>query len=346
MRLIGCTTLSLLAIVSLALLTQGNCHAETPPTSAETEQPAVFLDNWRLVDQFHLVTGASLLGFSERLDRFFSRADQDDYMLNNSHMQAQVGTQVDSDGKVVILQRVLARIDLPRTQQRLSVYFDEVSEDQDQLSSTLSRRTEANLRFGLTTGLRYVIARSPWYLLQYKIGARLLPEWRRFSTLSGHLHIPLGKFLLQPSQHLFWRDPDGYGETTRIDLDFPITDDALLRWRAEGTISERTAGLDYRMGLYFIRQLAEKKGYDIVLEGRGISEPDVTMVEYLTGFVWRQRIHGDWLFIELGSNLLMRKERDFSPVPALVLMFEGNFGGGTKPAGTPTNPPKNGNGPG
>ena len=314
-----------------------------PPTPSSTSEPTPISapaegeGDSRLQaigDRLHLETTERLVALSERLDSFFPNPDNRRFDYRRTRLQAQLGLQVDSNGDVVVLQRLNGRIVLPRMEERLSLFFSGAAEDLDRSDEEATNPffiptiADTRFRFGFNTALRFVFTESDYYLVQNQLGVRLLPTWDPYDELSGQLRIPLGKnFLWQPGQILFWRESSGFGETTRYDLDYALGHGALVRLHQEGTRSQESNGYEHRHSLAYLQQLSEERGYAVVLEARGETSPIQRMTQYIVVFTWKELIYKDWLYAETGSNLRFAHEESFEPVPALFFSLIADFDG-------------------
>ena len=285
-----------------------------------------------LGDRLHLETTERLVDLSEKLDSYFPNPDNRRFDYRRTRLQAQLGLEVDSNGDVVILQRLNGRVVLPRLEERFSLFFSGAAEDfnrpGDEESDPFFIPTieDTRFRFGFNTALRFVFTDSDYYLVQNQLGVRLLPTWDPYDELSGHLRIPLSQnFLWQPGQILFWRESSGFGETTRYDLDYAFKPGTIVRLHQEGTLSQESHGFEHLHSLAFFHQLSAERGYAVVLEARGETSPIQRITQYLVVFTWKQLIYKDWLYAETGSKLRFAHEDSFDPVPALFFSLIADF---------------------
>lgn len=321
------------ALALCLLLCAFTAFADDPQTvENDTPDPGTQVKSW--TDQFHLETTEALVDLSEYLDSFFPNPDNQRFDYRRSRLQAQLGLQVDTNGDVALLQRLYGRVVLPRAEEQLSLYFSGTSEapetDQDAPRDEpflLLRVADTRLRFGLNTGARFVFLKSDYYLAQYQIGIRFLPDWDPYHELNGRLRLPFGKFLFQPGQTLFWRQQDGYGETTAFDLDYAFGHGRLLRLHGEGTLSEESNGYEHRYSLTFLHQLTKTRGYAVFVKAEGETSPVQRMTKYITGITWKTLVYRDWLYVDTGVNVLFAEDVDFEPVPALLFSLVGDFNG-------------------
>lgn len=333
MRLPSVNGLTLLPFLLFLAVVPPVCGEEVAPLSAESmsEEGDIFLPPW--VDRYQLATVSTLMKLSENLDSFFPNPDNTRFDYNKTRLLVRFGLQQNTQGSTTLLQRVSARIALPRLEERLSLFFseDDYSADDskkvDEMAVFVPSNIETDAHLGVTTGVSVVFAKSEFYKIQNRLGVRLYPEWRPFDEFGGFLNIPLGRFLLKPGQILFWRDLDGFGETTLVDLDRPLGGNLLLRLHSQGTVSEITSGLEYREALHFFHQISAKKGYSLILEASGATKPQNRFNAYLAGISWKQRIHKEWLFIETGVSVEFQRDDSFRPLPAIFFALVVDFNG-------------------
>jgi hypothetical protein len=323
-----------LLIFSFLLLATFAAAAEVlPVTPAATEPPGLFEE---IGERFYLETTDHLVSLSEDLDSFFPNPDHRRFDYHRTRLLVQAGLQVDSRGKLRVLQRVGGRIVLPRLEDRVSLYFSGASEDLNSRDNPdpaasdfifLPRVEDTHLRFGFNTALRLIFTENKYYLVQNQLGVRLLPTWDPYNEVSGQLRIPFDKFLWQPGQSLFWRQSTGFGETTRSDLDYALKKDSILRWHEEATTSQESNGFEHRHSLAFLHQLSKRRGYVVAMEARGETSPIQRMTQYVVGFTWKELIHKDWLYVETGINALFAHEEHFEPIPAIFFSLITDFNG-------------------
>jgi hypothetical protein len=331
----------------LLVLLAAPVSAEEPPASVPTAAEAGMIG--RVADRFHLETTERLVSLSEYLDSFFLNPDNRRFDYRRTRVLAQLGLQVDSNGDLLVLQRLSARIVLPRLEERVSLYFSGEGEDLDRTEEEKSTSPfylptieSTRVRFGFNTALRFVFTKSDIYLVQNQLGVRFRPSMDPYNELSGQLRIPLGrKFLWQPGQSLYWRESSGFGETTRYDLDYALKPGAIIRLHQEGTLSQETDGFEHLHSLSYLRQLEKERGYIFSLEARGETSPKKQMTQYLVVFAWKELVYKDWLYIETGSKLRFSEEDNFAPVPAVFFSLIADFSGkkGAQPPSRPREEP-------
>lgn len=271
-------------------------------------------------------TTATIFALSNRIDAFFVDRKVDE-TFNRTRLRLRLGEKYTEGGEYALVQAVRLNLDLPGSREKIGLFFDrERNEEESQTTGSIFNDGDEEVKFSLRAGLRYTIDKGPWHHLQFQLGTRYLPEIRPFSEFRGGLALPLGRWLFQPTQILFWRDEIGFGETTRLDFDYPLSERSRLRLRNEGTFSESSAGYEYLLTTSYAHQLSPRRGFELALQMSGRTRPDADVVNYGAICTWRQRIHEDWLFVELIPRIDFPEEKNFRATTAVSLIFEANFG--------------------
>lgn len=322
----------LFLLIFLLLTTLASAQEPVPAPPEEKAEDSLLQV---VTDRFYRETTENLVKLSENLDSFFPNPDNRRFDYRRTRLQAQLGLLADSNGDLLVLQRLSGRIVLPRMEKRLSLYFsgaidDNGEEEEDAVANPFYIPTieDTRFRFGFNTALRFVFTKSDLYLVQNQLGARLLPTWDPYDEFSGQLRIPLGRdFLWQPGQAFYWRESCGFGETTRYDLDYAFSAGVIVRLHQEGTLTQESSGYEHLHSLSYLHQINDRRGFTVVFQGQGVTAPVQRMTQYLAVFTWKQLIYQDWLYVETGSRLLFDQEDSFEPLPAIFFNLIVDFNG-------------------
>jgi len=101
------------------------------------------------------------------------------------------------------------------------------------------------------------------------------------------------------TQSVFWEKDDGFGTTSRADLEWLPDSLTLLRLTGRGTVSEASDGIDWRTGLIGFRQLNRRTAIRSELGAFGRTDPGPEAEEWFINFRFRRSFLRDWLFYEL-----------------------------------------------
>lgn len=194
--------------------------------------------------------------------------------------------------------RIRANILLPRVSDRLRLL---VSRDEDvsgelRDSPALDERTDRT-----RLGLRFIAserARSQIDLDgSIRVGSGgLNPELR---TRYRYVHGLGDRSLARATQAAFWQRDDGFGTTSRLDLEWLPDRDRLLRWTGQGTVSEGSDGVDWRTSVVAFRQLDSRSALRTELGSFGYTQPSFEVEEYFAAVRYRRQFLRRWLYYEL-----------------------------------------------
>jgi hypothetical protein len=141
-------------------------------------------------------------------------------------------------------------------------------------------------RFGLNAGVRLDWPLDPYVQGFYRY------QW-----------VLTDRTMARLRQTLFWKNSEGLGETTRMDVDFVPGNRFLLRWWGRGTFSQSTDGYDWRTALILFHDLGGSNALAYQADMRGATQAEVPLREYGFKVVLRHRTDRPWLFVELHTGV-------------------------------------------
>lgn len=146
--------------------------------------------------------------------------------------------------------------------------------------------------FSINPGIR-LRSVKPYIKLRYKYWTLLNPDlYARFT------------------QTVFWRRRDGFGTTSWMELDHPLSRSNLLRWGVGGTFSESSEGVDWSTDLSLFRYITNKKALRFRVGLSGATRPDVLVKRYHTSVLYRRNIYRPWLFLEVEPEWNFLKDEE------------------------------------
>lgn len=304
---------------------------EIPPPATEAPVPSPPPPSF--ASNLQDAASAGLIDLSNSIDNFFIDPSVDE-TFNRTRLRLRGGVDYSKSGGLNFLPRLSLNFDLPNTRRRFNLFFTRDQADEEEKASTaLGLGREDEFKFNLKSGLRYIISQGPSHHLQWSIGSKLVPDVEPFTELRGNLIIPLGAtWLFQPTQFLFWREDEKFGETTRLDFDYPFNTNSRIRWRFEGTFSQTSDGYNTLIQTSYARQFKMQRGFQMALQTQSRTRPDRDVIVYQATADWRQLIYQDWLFFEAGTRLRFPEDNDYRADPAVSFVLEANFGNFSRPA--------------
>ncbi|HUF22197.1 MAG TPA: hypothetical protein VMP00_15765 [Burkholderiales bacterium] len=196
--------------------------------------------------------------------------------------------------------RFSARVPLPNLNERVSLLIERDDEDrtivgrtdaeQDVLTPPPSFRDE-------TTQLALGYLRRN---VNLRAGVRLsggaLDAFTRARYREEFLQTARTQWLF--SQSLFWRQQEGFGETTTLDFEAKPSVPSLIRWFNAATWSESTTGLSWVSGVTFYRNIGTGKAFLIEPSLQGQTDLPVDISSYGGRVAYRQTMGRSWLIGE------------------------------------------------
>jgi hypothetical protein len=145
--------------------------------------------------------------------------------------------------------------------------------------------------------------------LDASVGARF--GWPLEPYLKGSYRITqpvLERNLVRFDQTVFWREDDGPGTTTRLDLERLLTTSFLVRWSGAATFAQNTEGLRWLSTVTLYHSLGDGRALAYQAGASGETDAEVGTRDYGLRLIYRRRIHLDWLFLELRSGVTWPRE--------------------------------------
>lgn len=263
------------------------------------------------IDHAHQKLSSSLFMFSNTIDSFFGGQRADD-LPNGSRLRfywlanKEEGTALRGESAV------RANIVLVETQKKLKVSFKNKYEKESESKGNVKNSVEGQqsgpvvqnydpqdlLRWRLKfdSGIRLEIPPEPFARL------RLLKSW----------HI--GSYELRPSQEFFWYLTDGFGESTKLDLDRPINEDFLFRYENDATWTDKNDYFTFYSGPVLYQKISERRGLSYNAKVLGVSKPSWFVNDYRFEVSYRQLLFRQWFFAEITPYIRFPKENDWKKI--------------------------------
>lgn len=230
--------------------------------------------------------------------------------------------------------RFRVRLQLPQWDERISAFAGRVGQ-QDYISDTENEFDALPTRqFGdledesVLVGLGYSNPRRTGNDFDAGVGVRVdLPldpyaraRYELVRAFSEH-------YVLTARETIFWQNSEGFGTTTRVNLDRALSDRMLLRWSNVGKYTEETLGLEWYTQLTLFQSIGQRTGLAWQLQVEGATDNEVQLTRYSARLIMRRQLTADWLFLELrgGAGWPRRKlseEREISPEIGVALEMQ------------------------
>jgi hypothetical protein len=177
----------------------------------------------------------------------------------------------------------------------------------------------------VNTELRYEFLQSERTYLFTGAGVRLTLPVEYYARVRYQYNRPFRennyfRFALTP----FWKNEDGFGETTEFSLERRIHPRVLVGWANSGTFSEITPGLEWGTQLYLSSQLSARSAVSPSVGMSGGTRPHTVVSNYRVGVKYRRNDFRPWFFWELEPETTWPRDDRGSrkPVYAATLRVE------------------------
>lgn len=107
----------------------------------------------------------------------------------------------------------------------------------------------------------------------------------------------------------FWQNSEGFGFTSRFDIERVIDLKWLVRGTISGTISEESEGLRGYTAVTLMRGFANRRAIAAQIFSRGEMDKEVPLEDYGLKLAYRRSVSRDWLIMEIRTSVTWPKER-------------------------------------
>lgn len=230
--------------------------------------------------------------------------------------------------------RLRAHVVLPRLESRLQAVFgreepDTFVKDVPQDETPIPEAFLDVDREWLT-GLEYKPVRGDRHDVSFGGGVRVRSPLDPYVRMRYRYQaFPSDRWLFRSQLTPFWRNSEGFGVSSNLDVDRVVRPTLLLRHGARLSWSEESEGLEWRFGPTLYQHLGDDQAMAYRIEWRGATDADVPLERYGIELVFRQRLYKDWLHLLVEPRVDWRRESledDRHAVPGLGLGFDMRFG--------------------
>ncbi|HSM52075.1 MAG TPA: hypothetical protein VLA75_11810 [Thermoanaerobaculia bacterium] len=288
--------------------------AEEKPGAEDENDPCRVLipSDAPWIDRARVALARTLCTSVDRADRYFGGREYDERREGTWGRLTVLADWDERDGWGG-KGRLRARIQLPRTKQRLYALVgrgdeNELLQDRGEAFTALPESFRSLAEDEWLLGLGYSPPRQTRGRFRLDAGVRvdtpLEPYVRgNWSTARFFGEESLGRF----RQTVFWRGDDGWGTTGRLDLERLLGDRFLFRWTNSGTWSQETDGVYWYSTGALYQSLGEGRAIAWYLRSEGETGEEAAVRLYGVGATLRLNVLRRWLFLELRPALNWRR---------------------------------------
>lgn len=301
-------------------------HAALGDTNTETEKKATEdLPSIPYLDEFedqHSYISQQILDFADMLDTFFSN-DRAYEELQDSHISLYIlQTNIDKE-KPGYRAQLKAKLVLPKTQKKFKLLIESQEEDEDSQQANLTDVLQSQEQ---TLGLRFIEEEAKHWRIQTDLGLRFKSGIDTLARLRLRRLITKETWVYRISETLYWYRIDGAGETTRLDIDHPLTKNLLFRSTSQAIWLNKNSYFDLGQDFVLFQKLNKRKAISYQTGMRGITEPHTHKTNSFVSIRYREQIHRNWLFLEVNPGVNYPEDNDYKPLKYIIFKLEAVFG--------------------
>jgi len=132
----------------------------------------------------------------------------------------------------------------------------------------------------------------------------------------------LGSWDFRITETLFWYLLDGWGETTLLDLERPVTRTFFFRASNKSTWFKKENSFSINQKFTLFHTIGKKRVLYVQTAAYADNKPNLRITTYVTSVHYRQLIYKDWLFAEITPAIIFPESNDFDFSPAITLTFD------------------------
>ena len=219
-----------------------------------------------------------------------------------------------------------ANLRLPSTEGRLHLLLESdpeqnISGEPAQSSTLLNNQASTSGSYSLAA--RYMKELEKVWNLSFDWGLKFPIPVRPFARARGSYAVPLGKvWRMKLAQSVYWFNDIGVGETTQLDLEKLISEPVLFRATSTAAWLKDKQNFNLRQDLSIYHTVTERTALLYQASAIGVSNPQYELTEYVLSFLYRYRLHRDWMFFEYSPQLHFPKTENFRASPSLSMRLE------------------------
>lgn len=301
------------------LLDESECVSDiTTGLAAEEEKPFFeFLD----APQESVSTGIESL--AQSIDEFFA-AEKVLYETSGSYVQLTGDLLFEEPGEVHSKGRIRVRLRVPHTQKKLKLVLEN---DPDEQRSTVERVTDQAPQTGnedrdLFAGVEKDMGKPEKWQLKPSVGLKLRLPIEYYVRLRANRTYQYERWRLYLSETPYWFDTTGFGFDSVMEWSYPLRNDLLFRSVTTLRYTDERDMFDASQILVLAQTFSPTRAITYEAAVFADSEPAVYATQYLLLARYRQRVHSDYMFLEIVPQVNYLKENDFNDEPSLLLRLE------------------------
>jgi hypothetical protein len=232
--------------------------------------------------------------------------------------------------------RFRARLQLPQWDERVSAFAgrvgeeDYISDTEDDFDALPTRQFGTLEDESVLLGLGYSSPKRTGNDFDAGVGVRVdLPMDPYARARYEIVRSFADRYVFSARETVFWQNTEGFGTTTRVNLDRVISDRFLLRWSNLGKYTEETLGLEWYTQLTLFQSVGQRTGLAWQAQVEGATDNEVQLTRHAMRLIARRQLTPEWLILELRGGVSWPRRKlseKREPSPEIGIAFEMQFG--------------------
>lgn len=336
--LISQLALTTIMVVCLFLYPDKARGEEQQETPVEQEENDKFMN---FVDRYHTYLLNRVNKPAIWFDNFFGDPRTDDEDLPKSFVRLRLSSRYTEGEGFEFPVRIRANLKLPRASRKLRLIV--VGQSEQEFQKAKNRDDPSNIgdeelkAEGSGVGLRYTLFKTVRSKLHFGGGVNNLSPLEYLGRVAWRRLIHVGKKnIIRLKQTGFWHSEDGYGETSRIDLERVLAHQLTGRLSLHGTYydndpdTEKNNGLNWGIETNLFKRITPKTAVSFDLATHGVTRPEREVTDYRIASRIRTNTLRPWLFFEVEPQVtfpLSEITEERQAVGAITVVMEIQFAG-------------------
>ena len=276
----------------------------------------------------HKDVSSGLEWISKRIDTFF--ASEDLYAESTGSYARLTGSTIFREGgQQSWLGDLNLRIELPHTKKKLKLIIEtDADQNLENRPGQPGQRTP-NQALSKTTyyaGIEKELAEKSLWDVSTSTGIKIRSPLDPFVRLRMTREVIFKYWKFRFTETLFHFHSSGTGHTSTIEWDRPMTKTDLFRMHTSATWWDNTNHYELSHSFTFFHEITERRALSYSIGVFGTNKPTSQADTYLFDIRYRQKLHKDWLYVEVNPQVLYLKSNNFKPEQSLTLKLEMIFG--------------------
>lgn len=283
------------------------------------------------LDKTHTKLSHSLCNQAVSIDRFFGNFEEytDTQVRSFVRIRNEISWQNLSGINARFKPRVRAKLRLPTIENQLNLLLtdDPIDEDNSITNDIEQNNEPVGDGENFSTALRWTNQNNTQVNTDFDVGARFNDGINGFVRTRFRYIKALNQFnLLRIRQELFWRNQEGFGESTLLRFQFFHSAEFSTESNSQATFSESSKGIDWSQRISLYQQIDPKRAISYNLLAIGYTRPVFLTEDYGISLRYRKNIYRDWLFAELEPELAWPIENNRNITQRIIFRLEIQLG--------------------